>query len=127
MKGFSHRIRAIALATGVFSSVALAGIKSTEQVIIQDTGPKPFAAGDLGYARNTADQVQYIGCTSSPTFGICYAVNAAGLSKSCSTTDPTLMALIRSLNGDSYLFFNWNTDGTCRLINVSNNSKFAPK
>src|SRR5690349_12242157 len=127
MKEFSHRILAIALATAVFTPVALAGIKTTYQVTIQDTGPKPFASGDIGYVRNTADQIQFIGCEVTPTVGICYATNSAGLTKSCSTTDANMLELIRVVRGDSHLFFSWNADGTCRLINVQNDSRAAPK
>jgi len=126
MKDFSHRIVAAVLAMGVLAS-AFAGNKTSYEVVISTTGIKPYASGDLGYVRNTADFTQYIGCETTATLGGCYAVNAAGLYKSCTTTDAALIDLIRSINGDGNLFFSWNPDGTCKGIRVRNDSLAAPK
>jgi len=127
MKQFSRRVLAIAVVSSMFASAALAGGKTSYQVTINDTGVKPYATGDLGYVRNTADQVQYIGCETTAVLASCYAVNSAGLYKSCSTTDPALIDLVHSLNGDSTLYFSWNTSGNCTVIRVRTDSLNAPK
>jgi hypothetical protein len=127
MKEFPRRILAVVMASSLFTSVVFAGGKTTYQVNIVDTGAKPFATGDLGYVRNTADPNQYIGCETTTILASCYAVNAAGLYKSCSTTDPAMIALVHSLNGDSNLYFSWNASGTCLVIRVRNDSLAAPK
>ena len=127
MKVVSHRIVAAALAMGLFASTAFAGYKTSHEVTINTTGSKPYATGDLGYVRNTPDSIQYIGCQATNTLGDCYAVNSAGLYKSCSTTDAALIELILTIKGDSNLFFSWNPDGTCKGIRVRNDSLAAPK
>jgi hypothetical protein len=126
MKAFSHRIFAIALTLGMCAS-AFAGNKNSVEVSINTVGPKPYATGHLGYVRNTPDQVQYIGCQVSTTLGSCYAVNSAGFAASCSTTDPATLELIRSLKGDSGLYFRWDANGNCMSILVRNDSMVAPK
>ena len=127
MKAFSHRIVATALAMGVCAS-AFAGNKTSYEVTIVTAGAKPYATGDLGYVRNTLDSTQYIGCEATTTLGTCYAVNSAGLYKSCSTTDAALIALIQTIKGDSNLLFSWSTtDGSCKGIRVRNDSLAAPK
>ena len=128
MKVVSHRIVAAALAMGLFASTAFAGNKSVYEVTINTVGAKPNATGDLGYVRNTADPYQYIGCEATATLGNCYAVTSAGVSKTCTTTDAALIELIRSIKGDSNLYFSWSsTDGSCKNIRVRNDSLAAPK
>jgi hypothetical protein len=127
MKGFSHRTLAAVLTMGVFASTASAGYKTLYEVTINTVGPKPYATGDLGYVRNSADPIQYIGCEATAILGDCYAVNSAGLYKSCTTTDPAMIQMILTLKGDSSLYFSWNTDGTCKNIRIRNDSLAAPK
>src|SRR3982750_4031802 len=101
MKGISHRILAAVLTMGAFASTAVAGSQTWYEVTINTVGAKPYATGDLGYARNSADSNQYIGCDATATLGGCYAVNSAGLYKSCTTTDPAMIEMILTLKGDS--------------------------
>src|SRR5689334_19981648 len=127
MREISHRILAASVVTSLFASAAFAGLKTNHEVTINTVGAKPYATGDLGYVRNTADTSQYIGCEITTTLASCYAVNSAGLYKSCSTSDPETIALLRTLNGDSNLFFSWNPDGTCARVRIRNDSLAAPK
>jgi hypothetical protein len=127
MKASSHRSVVAALVLGIFVSTAFAGLKSSQEVIISTSALKPYATGDVGYVRNTLDSTQYIGCEYTATAGDCFAVNSAGLYKTCSTTDPALLEVMHSINGDSNLFFSWNTDGTCKSIRVEQDSMPAPK
>ena len=34
--------------------------------------------------------------------------------------------MIRSLTPESYVYFQWNTDGTCSYVLVENSSRFKP-
>jgi hypothetical protein len=113
------------LAIGFTAATAYAGEKASQEVVFSAT--KPFATGDLAAVRNSVDTVQYLYCQTSGTNGLCAARNSAGVSHSCSTTDPNLLAVMRALNGDSYLVFAWNSDGTCKTIVVQNDSRYAPK
>ena len=119
------RILGAALVAGALATTAFAGMKTSQQVVIVDANK--FANGELGHVRNTADSVQYIGCTIKGTAGSCTARNSAGLTRSCSTTEAKWLATIAAVNGDTYLYFRWDTDGKCNLIIVENNSTPAPK
>jgi hypothetical protein len=126
MNRYRLGLRVLGFAAALLASTAaLAGFRSAQQVLIFDAGR--FANGDLGYVSNTADTTQYIGCESLGGSGYCYAKDPTGLSRSCSTSDPNLLAVIRSLNGDSYLIFWWDTSSHCTSIEVDNGSYNAPK
>ena len=126
MNRYQLRLYALGFAGALLASTtALAGFRSAQQVVIFDAGR--FANGDLGYVSNTADTTQYLGCYSLSDLGICYAKDQTGLARSCSTSDPNLLAVIRSLNGDSYLIFWWDTAGHCSSIEVANGSYSAAK
>ena len=120
-KGFAA---GAALLLGV-SATAFAGFHQAQQVVIIDASS--FANGDLGYVHNTPDSIQYIGCTTSGSSASCFARNLAGLSRSCSTSNPTMLAALHALNGDSYLIFGWNPSGQCTFISVHNGSLTAQK
>jgi hypothetical protein len=120
----------IAAAACTLSLGAFAGMKTIQQVTINDASS--WAAGDLGYARGTSDDVQYIGCYingsgSGAANGVCQARNAAGVTRSCSTNQPKWLDIIASVSGDSNVYFRWNTDGKCTMIIVENHSTLAPK
>jgi len=119
------RSLSIALAAAALSTTAFAGFKTAQAVVIADANK--FANGDLGYARNTADSTQYIGCQVNGDVGNCYARNKDGLSRSCYTSTAKWVNTIRALNGDSYLYFKWDASGNCINIIVDNGSSSAPK
>lgn len=116
-----------ALAT--ITGAAMAGSYMGYQVGINDT--YKFAVGSIATTRNTPDTVQYIGCyhnayTTGASYGNCYAVNNAGVSRTCYTTNANMIDTIRSIADDSYIYFQWNTDGTCSYILVDKGSRFRP-
>jgi hypothetical protein len=116
------------LAVGVgllISQGALAGQKTTANVIIT-AGANEFS-GSLGAARNSADTMQRIYCASDHISGICNARNAAGAVATCTTSDPDILAVIRGINGDSFLFVKHNGAGTCTNVWVNNASYYMPK
>lgn len=111
------------------TGVAMAGAYTGYQVGINDT--YKFAVGSIATTRNTPDTVQYIGCyhnayPGGTSSGNCYAVNNAGVSRTCYTTNANLIETIRSIGDDSYIYFQWNTDGTCSYILVDKGSRFRP-
>jgi len=115
----------VALAAAVLSSTAMAGLKSSQNVVI-NTGSM-FANGDSGFVHNSSDGDQYIFCRISGSTGTCYARNRDQVSRSCSTTNSTLLNNIRYIHGDSYIYFKWNDDGVCTTITVENGSVTRPK
>lgn len=109
---FKRMLFAISLAA---VTTAHAGARYSFPVVINDA--TRVAYGALTDARGSADNRQYIGCWSNNTSGGCDAVNASGLTRSCSTTDPAMLAVIRSMSDESYVSFRWGTDGsTCSYI-----------
>ena len=127
MKTRVLKFAALAIAAGV-STVALAGAKTTQQVLIRpDADGSGFAVGDLGYVRNTPDIIQWIGCSIGHAGATCTAKDITGLTKSCFTSDPAKMAVARAVNGDSFILFYWDPDGSCRFITLWSNSMTAPK
>jgi len=107
------------------AATASAGLRWAYPVFISDSSR--YAVGTLSDARASADSVQYIGCYhNSSNNASCYATNASGLSRSCSTSNPAHLTVIRSIGAESYVYFQWNTDGTCNYILVDNGSRFKP-
>lgn len=107
----------------VLSGTAFAGLKGTYNVV---TTASSFS-GSLGSARNSADAIQYIGCRDQQTVAYCYARDAVGVSKSCTTTNPTHLAMIRGWTDSTYVRINFNTAGTCTNILQSAFSQLEPK
>jgi hypothetical protein len=128
---------AIALCLGLVATTATvsAGKRVVEPVKIfdeVDTGSgKPTGAGRaqgaLADARASADATQMIGCWTAQDMGICYAVDAAGKSRGCTTHDPAQLAVLRSLTSESMLYINWNPYGTCTGVWVETGSVYKPR
>lgn len=114
-----------------------AGARMAVEVTItldETTGAAIGAQGNEADAYNSADANQYIGCGGAATAGFCQAHDASadadGLINSafCSTTDPTLIAHIRSVAADSFVHFTVDQNtGECLSISVSHNSFYRPK
>jgi hypothetical protein len=124
MKLNSKINNALLVALVAASGTAAAGQRLVLPVNINDTSR--YANGTIADARGSADSQQWLGCLYNTSIGICYAANATGVSRSCSTSNPDLLNIIRSLTPESYIYFQWNTDGTCNYILVENSSRFKP-
>ena len=102
-----------------------AGMKIDREVIVGPT----YARGALSSARASSDTTQYIGCrvsTSSTTFGtFCFARDAAGAVKTCTSTSPNLAQAAYSLSDASEVLF-FVSGGTCTSIYAYNSSYFLP-
>ena len=107
----------------VISGTAVAGLKGTYNVTTSATS----FAGSLGSARNSADAIQYIGCRDQQTVAYCYGRDAAGVTKSCTTSNPTHLAMIRGWTDSTYVRISFNTAGTCTNILQSTFSQLEPK
>jgi hypothetical protein len=119
----------LSCALATVAGVAMAGATLGYQVGINDT--YKFAVGAIATTRNTPDSVQYIGCyhnayTSGASYANCYAVNAAGVSRTCYTVNVNMVEAIRSISDESYIYFQWNTDGTCSYVLIDKGSRFRP-
>lgn len=123
-------LRTLGIVGVLGGTVALAGPKYGYPVQVNLTSR--HASGGFGTARNSADSVQYIGCdvygytTSVPRVS-CYARSAAGTYASCSSTDPNLLAVARSISDDSIVSFNWDASGTCTYLFAGNASMAEPR
>jgi hypothetical protein len=129
----SHKLTLLSsllLAVGV-SVAAHAGVHTVAEVaIVYDAAGTAVvgANGALSSAYQSADGNQLIGCGGSTTMW-CQAhdarPNAPGLLNSafCTTSNPDLIAQIRSISPMSYISFSLNpTTGECTRIYVSHNS-----
>ena len=122
----------IAVVVGVLAtSVAgWAGKKYSAAVAIDDDDRE--ARGGLGSARNSADDIQEIGCLVSASIGgesvYCFARKVVdNLFRSCSSTDPKLIDVAKSQSDSSRLVFEWTVSGACESIDVTHASWWEPK
>jgi hypothetical protein len=137
------KLRAFLVASAVVTVVAatVIGLSSTPahagftaeyptHVRIQ-SGGTGFVMGSLGSARATSDSTAYI---SVNVIGVPGALtvravgrDGVGTTRSCSSTDPAIIQLALSINGDSWISFHWDADGNCTKMTVENASNLRPK
>lgn len=118
-------------------SVVQAGARSTVEVTIEldEAGVNPISAqGNIADAYNSSDQNQFIGCGGNAFTGWCQAhdatADADGVVNSafCFTQNPDLIAHIRSIAADSFVFFTIDpTTAECAVISASHQSFYRPK
>jgi hypothetical protein len=102
-----------------------AGQKNTTSVVVISN---LNMSGSLGLARNTNNNVEYIGCWNNGNgVASCSAKTAAGTFASCSTSTAGHLLAIRSMSGDSYININYNAAGACTSLSVWNYSDYATK
>ena len=113
--------------TGLFASTAaMAGYQTGQQVVMVDA--LHLVIGELGHVRHTPDSIQYIECQDDGGYAMCAAVDSRGVSMYCITSDPAIIATIRSIKGDSYLTLQWlPQDNRCTYLEVENSSTTDPK
>jgi hypothetical protein len=113
-----------------------AGARSSVEVTVtlDETGTAISAMGNEADAYNSLDTNQYIGCGGTSFSGWCQAhdatADADGLVNAafCFTSDPVLIAHIRSVAADSFVHFTVDpVTGECGSISVSHNSFYRPK
>ena len=105
--------------------IARAGLLYDTPVTINYTYSQAY--GSIGSARNSTDQIQYLGCEAKVGYADCIAEDASGNWVMCSTTDPAMIAIAAGTNGDSEINFIWNGNGQCTNLWVANFSHYPPK
>jgi hypothetical protein len=118
---------AAALATA--TTAAVAGKHYQQDVKVS---PGAWAQGILSSARNSADDVQYLGCQLIATKGMklvvwCFGSDAKGETAACFSEDPAFITTATSLNGDSWLEFYVGDEHECHDLMVWNSSEWEPK
>jgi hypothetical protein len=125
----------LALVAG--STVASAGQTQSAPVVIDYS--LNYATGNLGAARNSSDNQQFIGCEVEALAGdsfiwvTCQAQDAHGNSIRCLSKDPTLVQTVSTLKSDSWLYFDWINAASpgasvdCAMIRVRTSSIYEPK
>lgn len=112
------------LLTAFISTLALVGVvsagyKITVPVSVYSTS----FTGAMGSARNSADSLQYLFCRDNGTNAFCGARDSAGTSKSCTTTNPAHLNIIRSMVGTSRLGISF-SGGICTSMYQVNGSYY---
>ena len=125
MRSDFRRIFLTTLAAIAFSASAVAGLKTSLDVVISDT--YTFAYGDVGHVHNTSDRQQDIECQFSGSSGYCYAHDLNGVFRSCYTADARWIRTMAAIKSDSYLVFYWDAAGNCTYIAVQNDSMREPR
>lgn len=114
------------------SHVVHAGARTVSSVVVGTNS----AHGSIGSARNQGGTYpyggQYIGCytqfeNGSNTWGVCTAQDASGYYVACSTTNAELIRAIRTINGDSHIYFQADGGGYCSRVTISNYPYYEPK
>ena len=127
MRSLLPTVCVVLVSSVVLAGEARAGRKTSSPVVVGTS----YAYGALGSARNSADSVQFIGCstwaTATSQSGLCQARDSASHNLSCTTSEPNLLAEIRSMAGDSFVYFTVNASGECTLIQVNHSSELEPK
>jgi len=125
----SHRIKlgtiAALLAFTAGTSAVVAGSKQYFPLSINPVSR--IANGGLAETHNTPDNVSYAECGSNSTTGYCTFRDTAGTFYSCYTTDPALIAVIRSMSPDSTFSAVWDTAGVCTYVLSYASSRVAPR
>jgi hypothetical protein len=112
------------------STTAWAGAKGGAGVSITFTGGGGSASGTMGNVRNSADTVQFIGCTlSSGPYAVvsCTARNTSGTTVACSSAAHEITSVAHAMTSDAHIQFSWDTSGACTSLSIRTDSRYAPK
>ena len=112
-----------------------AGYVTTADVFIGEDGPPGsgwgIASGSLRDARDSSDNLQYIGCSmevrSSGGFEIfCQAQNSNGTTAYCFTSDPAHAKAVQMINSASVVQFRWDDSFECWDVLTITGSEYLP-
>jgi hypothetical protein len=122
-------LAALALVGG--SQLASAGAKKYMPVKATPWTTNPNLMNVMGSAsgtRNTPDLVQFVECNADANNGGCVFRDAGGKFYSCFTTDPGLISVIRSMQGDSVIDYDYEiSTAKCIFISTGAHSQSEPK
>jgi len=118
------------------SSIAMAGrIQPAPVMVVVNADGSGQANGDMATARNSANDVEYIGCGVRKrdlgaggviANGFCQASDAAGVTAYCWTQTADLLDVIENVSDYSFVTFGWNAEGQCQTIGISTQSFYIP-
>jgi hypothetical protein len=116
------------------STGAFAGLKTTNApvTITNNADGTRTVSGDMGFVRNTADNVQHHGCFHRGDTGgemvVCQSRTSAGVSTICSTSDARMIRVVDGMDSDSTLTYVISAAGSaCNAIVAQTRSQAAPK
>lgn len=113
------------------STAVYAGYRSGWQVGVDTVNRNAY--GTMANVRASADSNQYIGCSvrtynsGATIYVYCFASDAVGNYGSCNTTASNFVTTAHQINGDSHIYFSWDSSGNCTYLYVDNESSYAPK
>jgi hypothetical protein len=86
-------------------------------------------SGSFPNARTSTYATAQIRCASYPTYAYCgiYSGVTGGDYVACTTYDPNMIGVIRSMNSDANISISVDTLGNCTSIASFNDSAYAPK
>lgn len=127
-------IGAIAASVTLFGQLAPlhAGTKSTGTVTFSDFADGTHAIrGSFGGTRNSSNAVEYLSCrvdsrSDGGRSAFCSAKNSAGTTRTCNTTNATLIDAMMELD-EEYIDLFYDANGVCTTIFVTNGSQYAGK
>jgi hypothetical protein len=121
------------LVVAAVAATSHAGWKTEVSVFINEAGG--YFYGQVGSARNSADNLQYISCsvqagTSGAPLVSCYAQSTAGGangSAMCTASSQTLADIAKAITSYSFIYVNFDpSTGVCTLLEVDNYSPYRP-
>ena len=116
------------------SSLALGGVAIVLSVEVDLEGG--IATGQIGNARYSDNDVEYIGCGTRNNddgaggvsgFAFCQAGDLEGDQVVCVTTNPGLIERMESISAFSFVTFQWNEDFDCIRMGYSTQSLLLPE
>jgi hypothetical protein len=122
----------IAVVSGfiTLASTALAGYKPVPNPVYIDVQNR-FAMGAVGEARNSSSYNEVFGCSVqvrvTDSYLSCVATDANGRTVTCTTSKPQFVQAGLGISGDTSIEFDWDANGECIYIDVTNTSLVAPK
>lgn len=124
----------VAVAAVAVSGMAYAGAKYGYDLYINKSADGSGSMyGTLSSVRNSTSTTSQFGCyyENFPTswgysYASCYGYDGSQYA-SCGTTDPRITDTISKLQGDSYLWVEFDGSGNCTRVQIGTQSWIAPK
>jgi hypothetical protein len=112
------------------SSPSPAGLRFDDPVVVNLTSGEAY--GSIGTARNSADNVQYIGCSieagsNTDPIAACFAADATGTSILCTSSSPRIVGVVQAITSLSFIDFQWDSNFNCTFLYLINSSVSPPR
>ncbi len=120
-------VAAMGLSFLPFAGTARGGLKIDSPVSVASTADYAYGYGYAGTARNSPDSKQYLYCTTTGGYLLCGGGDASGNTAYCISTNPDLIRVGGTANGDSYIYFTASATGECEYVEIDQFSYTPPK